>query len=63
MCNECDGEFVKLCGHMCCGQPQIKAFIVAFIQIQYNNITDDDQSDASFTLLRDVDVVSGFSLS
>ena len=28
-----------------------------------NNITDDDQSDASFTLLRDVDVVPGFSLS
>ena len=48
---------------MCCGQPQIKAFIVAFIQIQYNNITDDDQSDAGITLLRDVDVVPGFSLS
>ena len=28
-----------------------------------NNITDDDQSDAGITLLRDVDVVSGFSLS
>ena len=31
---------------------------------KYNNIiTDDDQSDASITLLRDVDVVPGFSLS